>query len=109
MKDCRGQSYDNAFNMSGIYSGLQARIKSKNNLAIYVPCAPYSLNLIGECAAESCLEATKLFFFIQSIYNFFSASTSRWEILKRRLSVKCKTPKTLSNTRWSARAESVHA
>jgi hypothetical protein len=24
---CRGQSYDNASNMSGVYSGLQARIK----------------------------------------------------------------------------------
>lgn len=109
LQDCRGQSYDNASNMAGMYSGLQARIKSKNNLAIYVPCGAHSLNLIGACAAESCLEATKLFFFVQSIYNFFAASTTRWEILKRRLSVKCKVPKTLSNTRWSARAESVNA
>lgn len=31
--NCRGQSYDNASNMSGIYSGLQARIKSINPLA----------------------------------------------------------------------------
>ncbi|GBP23047.1 Zinc finger MYM-type protein 1 [Eumeta japonica] len=27
IKDCRGQSYDNASNMSGKYTGLQARIK----------------------------------------------------------------------------------
>lgn len=27
MKNCRGQSYDNAQNMSGIYNGLQSRIK----------------------------------------------------------------------------------
>lgn len=26
LEDCRGQSYDNASNMSGVYSGLQARI-----------------------------------------------------------------------------------
>lgn len=31
--DCRGQSYDNAANKSGVYSGLQARIKSHNPLA----------------------------------------------------------------------------
>lgn len=31
--NCRGQSYDNASNMSGIYSGLQARIKTINPLA----------------------------------------------------------------------------
>lgn len=35
---CRGQSYDNASNMSGAYSGLQARIKSHNKLVEYVPC-----------------------------------------------------------------------
>lgn len=29
MKNCRGQSYDNAQNMSGIYNGLQSRIKKK--------------------------------------------------------------------------------
>ncbi|XP_050062927.1 zinc finger MYM-type protein 1-like [Aphis gossypii] len=27
LKNCRGQSYDNASNMSGVYKGLQARIK----------------------------------------------------------------------------------
>ena len=26
LKDCRGQSYDNASNMSGKYSGVQARV-----------------------------------------------------------------------------------
>ncbi|KAG7172178.1 hypothetical protein Hamer_G009519 [Homarus americanus] len=41
----RGQSYDNAATMSGIYTGLQARIKAMNPLAYYVPCAGHSLNL----------------------------------------------------------------
>ena len=41
---CRGQSYDNASNMSGVYSGLQARIKEINPLAVYtsIPCAAQS-------------------------------------------------------------------
>ncbi|KAE9522916.1 hypothetical protein AGLY_016727 [Aphis glycines] len=39
IEDCRGQSYDNATNMSGHYSGLQTRIKNINPLAEYVPCA----------------------------------------------------------------------
>ncbi|CAH1111754.1 unnamed protein product [Psylliodes chrysocephalus] len=30
ISNCRGQSYDNASNMSGIYSGVQARIKQLN-------------------------------------------------------------------------------
>lgn len=37
--NCVGQSYDNASNMSGKYTGLQARIKEvAPNLAEYVPC-----------------------------------------------------------------------
>lgn len=59
--NCRGQSYDNASNMSGIYSGLQARIKTINPLADYVPCAAHSLNLVGTCAAESVSEAVDFF------------------------------------------------
>ncbi|KAL4107521.1 hypothetical protein QTP88_017858 [Uroleucon formosanum] len=34
LKYCRGQSYDNASNISGIYNGLQSRIKSKKMCAI---------------------------------------------------------------------------
>lgn len=34
-----GQSYDNASNMSGIYAGLQAKIKKTNPLARFVPCS----------------------------------------------------------------------
>ncbi|XP_026821552.1 zinc finger MYM-type protein 1-like [Rhopalosiphum maidis] len=45
IENCRGQSYDNARNMSGIYSGLQARIKELNPLIEYVPCSAHSLNL----------------------------------------------------------------
>ena len=54
--DCRGHSYDNASNMAGHYSGLQARIKSVNQSALYVPCAAHSLNLVGNNAAQCCLE-----------------------------------------------------
>jgi hypothetical protein len=35
--DCRGQSYDNAANMSGTYNGLQTRIKQLSPLATFVP------------------------------------------------------------------------
>ncbi|XP_008185930.1 zinc finger MYM-type protein 1-like [Acyrthosiphon pisum] len=61
IKFLRGQSYDNAANMSGAYSGVQARIKLVAPLADFVPCSAHSLNLIGLCAilnqhAESTLK-----------------------------------------------------
>jgi len=107
--DCRGQSYDNASNMSGAYSGLQARIKELNPLAEYVPCAGHSLNLIGVSAAQSCATAVDFFGFVQQLYNFFAASTHRWNILKSHLKKDLKVPKSLSQTRWSARADACAA
>ncbi|XP_039306752.1 zinc finger MYM-type protein 1-like [Solenopsis invicta] len=102
ISSCRGQSYDNAANMSGAYSGLQMRIKELNPLAEYVPCAAHSLNLVGTCAASCCTEATNFFGVLQELFNFFSASTHRWEILQSYMKAKL-TLKRLSTTRWSAR------
>jgi len=101
--DCRGQSYDNASNMSGRYKGLQARLKAINPHAIYVPCAAHSLNLVVSNAAESCLEAVNFFGVVQKIYTFLSSSTHRWNVFITKLKEKHKglTVKSLSATRWS--------
>ncbi|XP_008178879.1 zinc finger MYM-type protein 1-like [Acyrthosiphon pisum] len=56
INNCRGQSYDNASNMSGMYTGLQARIKEVNPLATFVPCSAHSLNLVG--CLETAIMAT---------------------------------------------------
>lgn len=101
--NCRGQSYDNASNMSGRYTGLQARIKEVNPLAVYVPCSAHSLNLVGSCAAECCNQSVTFFGLLQELYNFFTASTHRWKILQSYLHKGSKTIKNLSQTRWSAR------
>lgn len=61
ISDCRGQAYDTAANMSGLYTGLQARIKETNKYADYTPCAAHSLNLVGKHAAESCPSAVTYF------------------------------------------------
>ncbi len=92
LKNCRGQCYDNASNMSGVYKGLQARIikgSSKENEpptnpeAVYVPCMNHSLNLVGSSAADCCLLAITYFMFLQQLYTFFSASTHRWALIKK--------------------------
>jgi hypothetical protein len=59
--NCRSQSYDNASNMSGIYSGVQARFKEINSLAEWVPCASHSLNFGGSTAVECFLAAVNFF------------------------------------------------
>ena len=69
IQDCRGQCYDNASNMSGKYTGVQARIKALSPYADYVPCSAHSLNLVGTHAA-SCTAATDFFLFLQKFYYF---------------------------------------
>ncbi|XP_014492284.1 52 kDa repressor of the inhibitor of the protein kinase-like [Vigna radiata var. radiata] len=117
MNNCRGQSYDNAANMSGPYNGLQAKIKQISPTAEYVPCAAHSLNLVGECAAKCCESAVLFFDTLQEVYTFFTASTARWNILfnqyekaekKRKESKENKRThilQNLSKTRWSARSD----
>ena len=103
--DCRGQSYDNASNMSGKYNGVQALVKEKFDAAAeYVPCYAHSLNLVGVCAAQSCPEIVEFFDFVENIYVFFASSTHRWSILER---AGGGVLKRLSATRWSARADAI--
>jgi hypothetical protein len=70
--NCRGQSYDNAANMSRHYSGLQATRKEQNKYALYVPRAVHSINLVRN------LNVKTDFDFVQNFYNLFSSSTYRW-------------------------------
>lgn len=108
LSDCRGQSYDNGSNMAGKYSGVQARLTAENPQALFCPCCAHSLNLVGVHCAESCSEAIRYFAMLQEVYNFFTGSTSRYEILQQRMDEidsQTYTPKSLSGTRWAARAE----
>ncbi|XP_040203750.1 uncharacterized protein LOC120935756 [Rana temporaria] len=71
LSNCRGQLYDNASNMSGRYTGLQARILQLNEFTMYT-------------------------------------STHRWNVLATSLG-KNIVVKRLSDTRWSAHFDAVHA
>ena len=117
IKNLRGQSYDNAANMSGCYNGLQAHIARINQLAHYIPCAAHSLNLVGVCAVESCVGAISFFGLVQAMYTFFLASTYRWTFMLENLQNKdgereqnsTLVLKRTTSTRWSARADAIKA
>lgn len=91
--------------MSSKYSGLQTRIRNHSATAFYIPCANHSLNLVGNCAAESSTAAIIYFDFVQKLFTFFSASTKKWNMLSKLPLVL----KRISDTRWSARADAVLA
>ncbi|KAJ8670472.1 hypothetical protein QAD02_001731 [Eretmocerus hayati] len=127
----RGQSYDNAANMSGKYNGAQAVVLESCKYAPYIPCSAHSLNLIGTSAAEACVESCQFFNLLQELNNVFVHSTDRWgdlsiqcqahrkdqqqqaielcETDQIKISRRKNAVKTLSATRWSARCDSVVA
>ena len=102
--DCRGQGYDNARNMSGCYNGTQFHLKEENSLCLFSPCACHSLNLCGVDSACACNEAVTFFGMVQKIYNCFSSSPRRWEILTGHIGASLHG---LSETRWTARITSI--
>jgi len=81
LDDCRGQSYDNASNMSEKYNGLQAKLKEQHSLNVYSSCAGHSLNLVGNLTASCCEKSTSFFGFIQRLYYLFAGSTHSWTVL----------------------------
>jgi hypothetical protein len=111
IENCRGQSYDNASNMSGKYTGVQARIKNLCQYAEFIPCSAHSLNLVGINAVESCNEVASFFGFLQELYNFFSSSTNRWQTLNENIKENSEplTLKNRSTTRWCADSNATKA
>ena len=112
IQNCRGQSYDNASNMSGKYNGLQAKVKNLCEYADFIPCFGHSLNLVRTCCAEVCQQAVLFFSFLSGLYNFFSASTSRWDLLMKAINEKSVHPLTLKRlcrTRWAEHADATLA
>lgn len=83
LSKCRGQGYDGAANMRGIYSGVQARIAAKEPTAVYVHCASHNLNLILNDAVKI-QEVRQFFDIVESIYVFFGHSIKRWAMLSNK-------------------------
>ena len=110
IKNCRGQSYDSASNVSGKCGDLQALIREKNVLANCVPCFAHSLNLVRHYRVD-CVPSAKAFFdFVQRLYTFFSALTHRWDVLLNALrGTKSPVVKRVSDNRWSAHSAATSA
>lgn len=100
--------------MSGVYSGVQARIREKEPLATYVHCAVHNLNLVLNDAVKHIPEVEQFYGTIESLYMFFGHSIKRWAMLTGIVSTDRSDHsdailKRLCPTRWSSRYESLTA
>ncbi|XP_024120007.1 zinc finger MYM-type protein 1 isoform X3 [Oryzias melastigma] len=102
--NCRGQAYDNGTNTMGKNQGVQARLRQINPRALYVPSIAHTVKLVVSDAARSSADADAYFGYLQKLFNFFAASTSRWSILKNYVDTDLKLR---LETRWETRVSSV--
>ncbi|XP_068247892.1 zinc finger MYM-type protein 1-like [Palaemon carinicauda] len=106
--DMRGQGYDGAANISGIYNGLQFRLQRRNPKALYVHCQAHSLNLVLVEIKKSSIQFLTFFSLVEKLYASIANSSKRhaalMEIQKAMYPEdRSLEPKKLSDTRWAYR------
>lgn len=108
----RGQGYDGASNMAGMFKGVQARIIEKYPHAIYTHCCNHALNLVivTSTNSSSATQSIKnMIGVVKTVTNFVRDSALRRDVLKKHLSLDPRnlTSKSvlqqLCETRWSER------
>lgn len=115
LSKCRGQGYDGAANMSGVYAGVQARISRREPSAEYVHCAAHNLNLALNDCVQGIPEIKQFYDVLERMYTFFGHSVKRWAMLSEFASLSDPevgsnvTLKRLCPTRWSSRNDSLTA
>ena len=103
--DCRGQGYDGAAAMQGQFNGLQAVLKEKEPLALYIHCHAHRLNLAVSKACQI-PEVRNFFGMLANICEFINASPKRIRHLERIIEEKAGTDhrkrklKSFCPTRW---------
>ncbi|CAG2239243.1 unnamed protein product [Mytilus edulis] len=112
----RAQGYDGAADMSGIHKGVQSRIKERIPGASYIHCKAHNLNLSIVHASEEPL-IRNLMNTVQAIAFAFDYSAKRVLFFKESLEQNAvvreemdrrQKLKTLCETRWASRSESLY-
>ncbi|XP_065662971.1 zinc finger MYM-type protein 1-like [Hydra vulgaris] len=106
LSNCRGQGYDGANVMSGIYNGVQALFKKNQPNAMYMHCAAHNLNLVINDAVKCCVS---FFVMLEDVYSFFGNSMNRWDLRSKYTGESQITLKRLNPTRWAGRYTSLFA
>ena len=106
------QTYDSTASMSGVHNGAQQKLNEILMRKIpYTKCVPHGLNLVIEHGCEATTLISKVYDILEQLFVFFTKSTKRNKELKDKLEQieNALKLRSLSKTRWAARAEAVKA
>ena len=102
----RGQTYDGATSMSGVNTGVAARIAAEEKRALNTKCFAHSLNLAVQDATKSNSLIGDVLVAIQELNNLTRSSAKRlgiFENIQEELSPEAPSLKPLYTTRWTVR------
>ena len=116
MENMRAQGYDGASNMSGVYRGVQARVRAQIPEAVYTHCKAHCLNLaIVHASREPYVR--NMMSVVQTVAFAFNYSAKRLlkfqnelqndPVSREEMEERTKL-QSLCETRWAARADSLH-
>ena len=91
LKNCRGQCYDGASNMTGVKKGVASQIISKEPRAIFTHCYGHALNLaVGDTVKQSKLmrDALNTTHEISKLLKYSPKRDSLFECLKQNIAQK---------------------
>ena len=111
IRNCRGQTYDGASNMSGHLNGVQAHIQKVEPRAVYIHCANHVLNLAIEDAVNASSILSGAIELAHEVAKLFDTA-KRTEILKAssdKLNEVAINLPTLCPTRWTSRFATLNA
>ena len=107
LKNCVGDAFDGAANMSGAYNGVTAKISNVASLHVHTWCYSHCLNLLLTDAASACTQAMTLFGVLQSASRFFRQAHKRMDVWENMLAEKGGPARRLGSigkTRWLSKS-----
>lgn len=113
IKNCRGQAYDGASNMTGHINGVASRIKNEVPAAVSIHCAAHSLQLCLQDATAACKPIRNALNIASDLHNLIKVSPKRSalfeEIAKNFNYGSITTIKPICVTRWTVRNKAIHS
>ena len=110
IRNCVGDSFDGAPNMSGIYNGVAAKISNVASLHVHTWCYSHSLNLVLSDAASTSTLATSLFGILQKSSTFFRQAHKRMDVWEQTLEKAGRPSRrlgTIGETRWLSKSQAL--
>jgi len=106
---CRGQCYDGASNVSGIRTGLQARVQEQEPRALYIHCTAHVVNLVVHDVAQNIPACRNFMALIRDMITLIRNSPKRLTWFQEFQGKEAPSLRPLCPTRWTVKTASLQS